>query len=142
MFFDTEFTQMALSQFAIQNAKPKAKPYKISDGEGYIYDFGNLNLLDAVFAHNPALYVAKVVSMKVLSRVLGGQRDPLENLSKAFKNVSQYLGDAKPPQDVPTLALPPRQAGRSIAGQFRRADQAPAHRRHQHPNEFREATSA
>jgi hypothetical protein len=25
---------MALSQFAIRNAKPKAKPYKMSDGEG------------------------------------------------------------------------------------------------------------
>jgi hypothetical protein len=43
--------------------------------------------------------------------VLAGERDPLENLSKAFENVPSYMKDARPLQDVPTLALPPGTRG-------------------------------
>jgi hypothetical protein len=73
----------------------------------YINDFGNINILEAVFAHNPALYLAKGGAMKVLSKVLGAQRDPLDHLSKAFQAVEGYLGQTKPPTEPPTLALPP-----------------------------------
>lgn len=73
----------------------------------YINDFANINLLEAAFAHNPAFYLAKAGGMKVLSKVLGTQRDPLDHLSKAFQAVQGYMRNAKPPQESPTLALPP-----------------------------------
>jgi hypothetical protein len=84
-----------------------------STGNGipqYINDFGNINLLEAIFAHNPALYVAKGAAMKIMSKVLGGERDPLVNLSKAFQNVAKYHGVAAP-VDAPVLALPPGNRG-------------------------------
>lgn len=77
----------------------------------YINDFGNIELLEAAFAHNPALYVAKSAGMKVLAKVLGNQRDPLLNLSKAFKSVEKYVGAGKMPTEVPPLALPPGSRG-------------------------------
>src|SRR5262249_33061867 len=77
----------------------------------FINDFGNINLLEAVFAHNPGLYLAKGASMKVLGKVLGKERDPLAHLSKSFQSISGYMGNAKPPTPAPTLALPPGRPG-------------------------------
>lgn len=73
----------------------------------YINDFGNINLLEAAFAHNPAFFLAKAGGMKILAKVLATQRDPIDHLSNAFKSIQSYLGNAKPPAEAPTLALPP-----------------------------------
>lgn len=77
----------------------------------YINDFGNIDIFDAIFAHNPGLYVARGIGKKVLARILGGERDPLANLSKAFKAVESYMGGVKPTPEAPTLALPPGTRG-------------------------------
>jgi hypothetical protein len=66
----------------------------------YINDFANINLLEAAFAHNPGLYLAKAGGMKVLSKVLATQRDPLDHLSKAFQAIKSYT-DQRPALPTP-----------------------------------------
>jgi hypothetical protein len=77
----------------------------------YINDFGNLDLLDAFLTHNPALFVARGLGKKVLAKVLGDQRDPLQNLSKAFQAIEAYKGSPTPLTETPMLALPPGSRG-------------------------------
>lgn len=76
----------------------------------YMNDFGNIDILDAALTHNPALFVARGAAKKVLAKVLSGERDPLANLSKAFKNVAKY-NKGVAPTTAPTLALPPGTRG-------------------------------
>jgi len=73
----------------------------------YINDFANINLLEAAFAHNPALYLAKAGGMKILGYTLGKQRDALDHLSNAFRSIQAYKGAPAGLAETPTLALPP-----------------------------------
>jgi hypothetical protein len=76
----------------------------------YINDLGNADLILAALSHDPTLFLAKGVISKTIAAVKQGERDPLANLSKAFRNVADYH-KASPPAEPPTLALPPGRRG-------------------------------
>lgn len=73
----------------------------------YINDFGNINMIDAIFSHNPAYVLTRGALLKATSKILSAERDPLGNMSKAFQAVKQYGGGKKAPEQPPILALPP-----------------------------------
>ena len=77
----------------------------------YLNDFGNIDLLDAIFTHNPALFVARGAAKKFIANRLGIQRDSMDHLSKAFQSIGKYVGSPKPMTDAPVLALPPGTPG-------------------------------
>lgn len=63
---------------------------------GYMSDFGSIDLIEAAFTHNPALYLVKGTAMKAFAAINDHLKSPTRSLRKAFQYIDQYTKAAIP----------------------------------------------